>query len=77
MLYYHGDHLGSVIAVSDENGEILMTYSYDDYGAITGKTGSYDSRYKYNGKEMFEGLYYFGARFYDPVVCASLFRANR
>ena len=68
--YYHGDHLGSVIAVSDGNGEILTTYSYDDYGVFTLESGDNISRYKYSGKEEFEGLYYFGARFYDPRVCA-------
>ena len=72
-LYYHGDHLGSVVAVSGGDGEILTTYSYDDYGATTVKTGSDISRYKYSGKEAFEGLYYFGARFYDPRVCTFLF----
>lgn len=67
--YHHVDHLGSVIAVSDESGTILTTYSYDDFGTATLTSGSDISFYKYSGKELFEGLYYYGARFYDPTVC--------
>lgn len=77
VLYYHGDHLGSVVAVSDGNGKILTTYSYDDFGVATVETGSDISRYKYSGKEAFEGLYYFGARFYSPVVCIFIFGVYR
>ena len=74
VFYYHGDHLGSVVAVSDADGNIVTTYSYDDFGTVkcTSTEERDVSRYKYSGKEMFEGLYYFGARFYDPVVCLFL-----
>ncbi len=65
--YYHTDHLGSVVVVTDENGNIVTTYSYDDFGQVT-MEGPDSSRYKYSGKELFDGLYYFGARFYDPTV---------
>jgi len=71
--YYHVDHLGSVIAVSDKNGEVVTRYSYDDYGVAIVESGTDISRYKYSEKEVFEGLYYFGARFYDPEVCTFLF----
>jgi YD repeat-containing protein len=73
VLYYHVDHLGSVIAVSDKNGEVVTRYSYDDYGVATVESGTDISRYKYSEKEVFQGLYYFGARFYDPEVRAFLF----
>ena len=68
VYYYHTDHLGSVIAVSGGDGSIDTTYSYDTFGKATVQ-GPDVSRYKYSDKEMFEGLYYFGARFYDPDVC--------
>ncbi len=34
------------------------------------KAGGFGNRYKFNGKELdaLSGLYYYGARFYDPVV---------
>lgn len=67
--YFHCDHLGSTIAVSDVDGRITTTYEYDVFGNVTCQ-GVDSSRYKYSGKEMFSGLYYFGARFFDPEVGA-------
>lgn len=65
--YYHHDHLGSVVAVSDSSGSIVTTYSYNPFGEIT-ISGTDISRYKFSGKEQFGTLYYFGARFYDSEV---------
>lgn len=65
--YLQTDHLGSVIAVLDSDGSVLTTYTYDAYGRAT-VSGNDTSRYTFSGKEEFEGLYYFGARFYDPKV---------
>ena len=31
--YYHYDGLGSVVALSDENGNIAEKYQYDVYGS--------------------------------------------
>lgn len=66
--YFHTDHLGSTIAVSDANGGIITEYSYDSFGQATVTSGDDVSRYKFSGKEMFDGIYYFGSRFYDPDV---------
>ena len=65
--YLQTDHLGSVVAVLDGDGSIVTTYDYDPYGRTT-VHGDDISRYKFSGKEQFEDLYYFGARFYDPEV---------
>ena len=65
--YLQTDHLGSVVAVTDGDGSIITTYEYDPYGRTIVK-GDDISRYKFSGKEQFEGLYYFGARFYDSEV---------
>lgn len=75
VYYFHNDHLGSTIAASNENGEIITQYEYDAYGKAT-VNGPDVARYKFSGKEQFGGLYYFGARFYDPDVrhCSSLLR---
>ncbi|KAG9220198.1 hypothetical protein CCMSSC00406_0007107 [Pleurotus cornucopiae] len=64
--YFHTDHLGSTIAISDVNGGIITEYSYDSFGQATVTSGDDVSRYKFSGKEMFDGIYYFGSRFYDP-----------
>ncbi|KAJ8520818.1 hypothetical protein ONZ45_g2429 [Pleurotus djamor] len=64
--YFHTDHLGSTVAVSDDKGEIVSEYQYDSFGKLKLTSGEDLSRYKFSGKEIFDGLYYFGARFYDP-----------
>ena len=40
--YYLHDHLKSVVAVVDEDGEILERYEYDAYGKPTMWLGDYD-----------------------------------
>ncbi|KAG8899687.1 hypothetical protein FRB99_006500, partial [Tulasnella sp. 403] len=65
--YLQADHLGSIVAVLDDSGSIVTTYDYDSYGHTT-IHGDDISRYKFSGKEVFEGLLYFGARFYDPEI---------
>ncbi|KAJ8503362.1 hypothetical protein ONZ45_g10923 [Pleurotus djamor] len=64
--YFHSDHLGSTVAVSDDNGDIISEYQYDSFGKLKSRSGDDLARYKFSGKEFFDGLYYFGARFYDP-----------
>ncbi|KIM40887.1 hypothetical protein M413DRAFT_11184 [Hebeloma cylindrosporum] len=67
IYYFHSDHLGSTVAVSDLTGKIIARYEYDAFGKVA-ITGQDVARYKYSGKELFGNLYYFGARFYDPEV---------
>ncbi|KAF4597731.1 hypothetical protein EYR40_008196 [Pleurotus pulmonarius] len=68
VLYYHTDHLGSTVAVSDISGNVVTEYEYDPYGQVRTIRGSDLSRYKFSGKEQFGSLYYFGARFYAPEI---------
>ncbi|KAF9019803.1 hypothetical protein BDZ89DRAFT_1116604 [Hymenopellis radicata] len=65
--YYHNDHLGSTVAVSDSLGSIITEYKYDAFGKVVVE-GSDIARYKFSGKELFVDVYYFGARFYDPSI---------
>ena len=64
--YYHTDYLGSTRLVTDDNKNIVSAVSYHPFGeSIT--EGSED--YLFNGKERDEtGLYYYGARYYDPYL---------
>ncbi|MEW6600992.1 MAG: hypothetical protein AB1499_08480, partial [Nitrospirota bacterium] len=37
--YYLHDHIGSVVALSDESGSIVAEYEYDEWGNTAGRTG--------------------------------------
>ncbi len=64
--YYQTDHLGSTRLVASENGEITEEIQYEPFGE---QINAAEERYTYNGKERDEtGLYYYGARYYDPTV---------
>ena len=46
------------------------TYEYDAFGNLIGSTGTTSNVYRYQGEALDEetGLYYFRARYYDPVA---------
>ncbi len=70
--HYHRDHQGSIIALTDEQGEVVERFEYDnDYGAITHheKSTETDNPYVYTGREYdADDLYYYRARYYDPTI---------
>jgi RHS repeat-associated protein len=63
--YYHTDRTGSTRLVTDEDKNIVSSYTYHPFGETGIEEGSED--YLFTGKERDgTGLYYFGARYYDP-----------
>lgn len=70
--YYHTDHLGSSSTITDPSGTLIESVSYYPYGEVrTDSPGTPVSvPYKYTGKEKdtSTGLYYYEARYYDPVL---------
>jgi len=65
--YYHVDHLGSTRLKTNSSGGIIYESNYEPFGVSSGEEGSED--YRYTGKhEDTTGLYYFGARYYEPVT---------
>ena len=57
--YYHYNHNGSTVAVSDAGGNVLYRFTYDTYGElsdITTDDGVITDR---------NGLYYMRVRYYD------------
>jgi RHS repeat-associated protein len=69
IIYYHSNLLGSPAVLMDENGEVVHRYHFDPFGNIEAAKGETDNRYRFTGKEQDEtGLYYFGARYYDPMI---------
>jgi RHS repeat-associated protein len=70
--FYHYNHKGDVVALTDANGKLAAFYEYDTWGNTmteAEKTGV-DNPYRYSTKEWDEksGLYYFGARYYSPEI---------
>ncbi|MCY9877328.1 SpvB/TcaC N-terminal domain-containing protein [Vibrio natriegens] len=68
--YYHGDHLGSSSYITDIDGEVYEHLEYFPFGEtwVHEKSNIQLTPYYFTGKELDEatGLYYFGARYYDP-----------
>ncbi|OGX10542.1 MAG: hypothetical protein A2Y05_01365 [Omnitrophica WOR_2 bacterium GWA2_53_43] len=66
--YYHYDALGSVVNLSDHKGSLTTDYEYDAFG--NSKHGKKWNTYRFSSKEFEDhaGLYYFGARYYDPEI---------
>ena len=70
LYYYLYDDLGSVIGMS-AGGSGGIEYSYDAYGNLAAPQAATDTnRYLFSTKEFDRrsGLYYFGARYYDPEI---------
>ncbi len=64
--YYKADALGSIIALTDENGAVTTSYAYDAFGNVT-VSGSDANAIQYTGRENDgTGLYYYRARYYSP-----------
>ena len=68
--YYHTDHLGSIRAVSNSNGNIVGLYTYDSFGNVVQEVSYPDAdRLRFTGKRLDStGLYYFNARYYDSTL---------
>ncbi|MEC5395975.1 RHS repeat domain-containing protein [Bergeyella sp. RCAD1439] len=72
LYYYHPDHLGSSSYITDANGDINQHTEYMAFGEVLFDEHKVSRRmpYLFNGKELDSetGLYYYGARYYDPRV---------
>jgi RHS repeat-associated protein len=67
--YYHTDHLGSSNVMTDTYGTSQGNYHYYPYGATRISSGL-SIKHKFTGQELDSetGLYYYGARYYDPAL---------
>jgi RHS repeat-associated protein len=67
--YYHLDHVGSVIALTDQNGnQVGQRYEYEPYGKqIAGQT-QVDNPWRFASgfHDASTGFLKFGTRYYDP-----------
>lgn len=63
--------MGSIIAISDEQGNIVQRYTYSAYGRILSvQDPNFSQPYRYTGREYDteSGLYYYRARYYDSMI---------
>jgi len=78
MFFFHPDHTGSISMVTDGAGRMMTDTSgasqltYKPYGEVN-RMNSYGPdifRYKYTSQQDDQdtGLYYYNARYYDPVL---------
>ncbi|MGE5623693.1 MAG: RHS repeat-associated core domain-containing protein, partial [Methanocella sp.] len=75
LTYYHQDHLGSTRVQTDADGGLLARFDYQPFGELLEAvyadpmTQSMEP-FAYTGQRAEEniGLYYYGARFYDPAI---------
>jgi RHS repeat-associated protein len=65
--YFLQDHLGSTTAMTDANGAVTSSATYDGYGR---QTGVLPTRYGFTGREMDPDtdLMFYRARWYDPTL---------
>ena len=70
--FYHYDHQGNTVALSDRSGNIVKTYAYDAWGKILKETGTLDQPFKYSGAwgvmHEYNYLYRMPYRFYDSFT---------
>jgi RHS repeat-associated protein len=70
LYFFHPDHLGSTSYVTDDKGALYEHLQYFPFGETWVQEGQPSQRipYLFTSKELDEetGLYYFGARYYDP-----------
>ena len=71
VFFYHPDHLGSTSYVTDFDGNVTQHVEYIPYGEIfmEERNSSFSTPYLFNAKELDDetGLYYYGARYFDPT----------
>lgn len=61
------DGEGTIIALTDSNGHLANTYTYDPNGNRTSATGGAPSYLGFQGGYQTDGnLYHYGARYYNP-----------
>jgi RHS repeat-associated protein len=74
--YFHQDQNGSTRALTDSNGNVVRTASYDPYGTLSGSTGTVTTPFGFDGQytDSESGFQYLRARYYDPSTAQFLSR---
>ena len=67
---YHGDGLGSIRHLTDENGLETDRFVYEAFGLLEHREGATPNSFHYTGEQYDPnlGFYYLRARYYDPAT---------
>ena len=80
LYFIHTDHLGSTVAITDEDGEVVSQRRYYPYGSDKYPVSSIqypdsaeednitERKYTSQVKDSETNLYYYNARYYDPAL---------
>jgi RHS repeat-associated protein len=70
--YYHANNLGSSNVLTDRSGNLVQHYEYATFGQTTyqNNASAFPVSNRYTGQICDDetGLYYYGARYYDPQL---------
>jgi RHS repeat-associated protein len=68
--FYHADLLGSISALTDDDGKVSASYRTDAFGKVLEQKGTIPNPFIFTGREFDQeiGLYYYRARYYDPAL---------
>ncbi len=68
--YYHFDGLGSVVALSDADGDTVQTYEYSIYGEPAASDPNHPNPFLFTARRFDKetGLYHYRARAYNPYI---------
>ena len=75
--YYVKNMQGDVVAIADENRNIVVVYTYNDYGKLESTSGTLAEtvgalnpiRYRGYYYDTETGFYFLNSRYYDPQIC--------
>ena len=69
---YHFDSRGSTIAITDDAGNVVNSYIYDEFGQVLAENETYTNQFKYVGQygviDEGNGLLFMRARYYDTAT---------
>lgn len=70
--YYHPDHLGSTVALTDSSANVTGRASYSSYGTVISNSGTLNTPFLYHGTlgcmTDSNGLVFMRARYYNPRI---------
>ena len=72
VTYIRTDALGSVVAESDANGNVIKRYDYEPYGAVVGGEVTDGPRYTGRVSDSATGPSYLQQRYMDPRLGVSV-----